>query len=295
MSYIKIVNLDEKYDGTIAPINENVIEVRNVPKSLDGFYLFNDKNDKLIGDYSEYTTLYKVVDEKNNIYQYSNDGSEFVPAKYTVQFSARTGGSLEGDTCQYANNYEELKVPTTIADENYEFIGWNPQIPMTGTIRENKMFYARFAYVPTLEEVKEAKVVNMNDVQQTVIKNGVDVTLSNGTVEHFTLTEHDQTSLMGLQTKVVEGEEQIPWHTSDQAEPCKYYSNEDMALIVDKALNFITYHVTYFRDLRIYIRSLESKEDVNAITYGVELPVEYQSEVLKDILAKLATMVEVGE
>ena len=100
---------------------------------------------------------------------------------------------------------------------------------------------------------------------------------------------------MGLQTKVVEGEEQIPWHTSDQAEHCKYYSNEDMALIVDKGLNFIKYHVTYFRDLRIYIRSLESKEDVNAITYGIELPVEYQSEVLKDILAKSAIMTEIGE
>ena len=156
----------------------------------------------------------------------------------------------------------------------------------------NKTFVAQFAYIPTLDEIKESKVVEMNNIQQSIIKFGVDVELSDGTIEHFTLTDHDQTSLMGLQTKIVEGTEQIPWHTANQSEPCKYYSNKYMALIVEKALNFITYHVTYFRDLRIYIRSLENKEDVVAIAYGVELPTEYQSEVLKDILAK---MVEIGE
>ena len=183
MSYIKIANLEEKYDGTITPINNNVIEVRNVPKSLDGFCLYNDKNDKLIGDYSEYTTLYKIVDEENNIYQYSNNDSEYTPLKYVVQFYANIGGILEGDTKQEVSNYEELEIPTVIADENYRFTGWYPEIPELGIINTNKTFSATFVYVPTLEEVKELKVINMNDVQQTVIKNGVDVTLSDGTVD----------------------------------------------------------------------------------------------------------------
>ena len=81
---------------------------------------------------------------------------------------------------------------------------------------------------PTLDELKEQKIAEMNAAQQESIQNGVDVTLSDGTVEHFTLTDHDQTSLMGLQTKVAQGETQIPWHTSDVNEPCKYYSNTDM-------------------------------------------------------------------
>ena len=141
---------------------------------------------------------------------------------------------------------------------------------------------------PTLEEVKESKVVEMNNIQQEVIQQGVDVTLTDGTVEHFTLTEHDQTSLMGLQTQVVQGLEQIPWHTSDQGKHCKYYSNADMALITQKALQYVTYHVTYFRDLRIYIRNLETKDEVNAIYYGIVIPEEYRSEVLVDMYASLA-------
>lgn len=142
-------------------------------------------------------------------------------------------------------------------------------------------------YVPTLEEVQEAKVSEMNAMQQSVIQQGIDVKLTDGSVEHFTLTDHDQTSLMGLQTQVAQGVESIPWHTSDQAEHCKYYSNADMALITAAAMQFVTFHVTYFRDLRIYIRSMENKEEVEAVTYGIIIPEEYQSDPLKDMYAAM--------
>ena len=138
---------------------------------------------------------------------------------------------------------------------------------------------------PTLENVQEAKVSEMNTVQQKTIQAGIDVTLTDGTVEHFTLTDHDQTSLMGLQSQVAAGVEQIPWHTSDESEHCKFYSNADMALITTAAMEYVTWNVTYFRDLRIYIRSLDSADAVNAITYGIEIPQEYQSEPLKAMMA----------
>ena len=139
---------------------------------------------------------------------------------------------------------------------------------------------------PTLNEVKEAKVAEMNKAQQDAIQSGVDVTLSNGSVEHFSLTDHDQTSLVGLQTQVTSGEENIPWHTSDETKHCKFYSNADMAKITATATAFVTWHITYFRDLRIYIRSLESKEKVGRVTYGTGIPEAYQSEPLKAMLAQ---------
>lgn len=139
---------------------------------------------------------------------------------------------------------------------------------------------------PTLEEVKESKVSEMNETQQKVIAAGVDVTLTDGTTEHFTLEDHDQTSLVGLQSQVVAGEENIPWHTSNEAEHCKFYSNADMEKITTTAMSYVVWHVTYFRDLRIYIRSLESKEDVEKVTYGMNIPEAYQSEPLKAMMAQ---------
>ena len=138
----------------------------------------------------------------------------------------------------------------------------------------------------SLDEVKESKVLEMNDIQQKLIAQGVDVTLSDGSTEHFSLTERDQTSLVGLQAQVAIGAENIPWHTSDEDEHCKFYSNTDMAKITSSALSYVTWHVTYFRDLRIFIRSLESKEEVEQVTYGMNIPEAYQSEPLKAMLAQ---------
>lgn len=140
-------------------------------------------------------------------------------------------------------------------------------------------------YVPTLQEVQEAKVAEMNAMQQAAIRSGITVTLTDGTAEHFTLTDHDQTSLMGLQSQVLAGEQNIPWHTSNEEEHCKFYSNADMALITDAAMKCVTWHVTYFRDLRIYIRSLAEKVEVEAVTYGMDVPEEYQSEPLRAMIA----------
>lgn len=138
---------------------------------------------------------------------------------------------------------------------------------------------------PTIEELQESKVSEMSLEQQKTIQKGVDVVLTSGEIEHFTLSEHDQTSLIGLQTKVLAGEEQIPWHNSDETEHCKFYSNSDMALITNTAMGYVTWHVTYFRDLRIYIRSLRTKDEIAAVSYGMEIPEEYQSEPLIGMMA----------
>lgn len=79
---------------------------------------------------------------------------------------------------------------------------------------------------------------------------------------------------------------QVKSLTNKISKHCKFYSNADMAKITATAMTFVTWHITYFRDLRIYIRSLESKEDVGRITYGTGIPEAYQSEPLKAMLAQ---------
>lgn len=141
---------------------------------------------------------------------------------------------------------------------------------------------------PTIEELQEEKVNEMNFMQQTIIAGGCDVQLSDGTIEHFTLTQNDQLSLNSLSVKTIEGLTAIPWHTSNEDEGCVFYSEENMKLITDTCANFVTWHVTWFRDLRRYIRSLTSKEEVQAITYETNIPMEYRSEVLQALMVQKA-------
>ena len=143
-------------------------------------------------------------------------------------------------------------------------------------------------YVPTLEEVQEQKVSEMNEIQQQVVANGCEVQLSDGTKERFTLTTNDQLSLNALSVKTLEGMQIVPWHPADESVHCKFYSEEDMNKITDACMNWVAYHVTYFRDLRIYIRSLQDKNTINAIQYGDSIPTGYQSEVLQSMLAEMA-------
>ena len=46
-------------------------------------------------------------------------------------------------------------------------------------------------YVPTLEELQAAKKREISQACETAIYSGVDVTLTDGSAEHFSLTEHD--------------------------------------------------------------------------------------------------------
>lgn len=133
---------------------------------------------------------------------------------------------------------------------------------------------------PTLDDVKAVKVSEMNTIQQQTIANGCEVQLADGSKETFTLTQNDQLSLNSLSVKVLEGMTFVPWHPANEDAPCKFYTEADMKTITDTCLNFVSWHVTWFRDLRRYIRSLTTKEEVEAITYDSYIPTEYQSEVL---------------
>lgn len=231
-------------------INPNIAEEESTEeKSNEEIYLIEFKSD-------------------SNIVELKGD----FPIKTTGFTLSRIGQNDNWDYSTYTTVYREIEGGVQFSNDGSVYVEPQPTPDPE-------------PYVPTLEEVRERKVIEMNNAQQAIIAQGIDVTLTDGTVENFTLTDHDQTSLMGLQTQVAQGAEQIPWHTSDQSEHCKFYSNADMALITTAAMSCVTWHVTYFRDLRIYIRSLTTKEEVEAVAYGMDIPTEYQSDPLKAMIA----------
>lgn len=288
MGYVKFKGSSDVYQVKLKNIGDNLVRLYpplpNVELTTGFELLTRPKDGKVYGNYLAYTTLYRKTEEGAVIL--SNDGSVWKEPVYTVSFEGENC-TIIGKTSQKVKAYDELEIPVVIADENYEFTEWFPTIPLHGRITKNEKYIAKTVYVKTLEEEQTEKISEMNEIQQLTIRDGVLITLSDGTTEQFTLKDQDQTSLMGLQTLVAQGVENIPWHSADQSEHCKYYSNADMAIIAEKALQFITYHVTYFRDLRIYIRSLQTKEEIQNVTYGMTIPVECQSEVLKDFLVQV--------
>lgn len=136
----------------------------------------------------------------------------------------------------------------------------------------------------TIDYVKSRKVAEINRECESIITNGFNVQLSDGEIYHFSLSTQDQLNLATLSTLVLNGESLIPYHAD--GELCKFYSSEDITRIIDAAMTFKTWHVTYCNALHNYIMAMTDIESVSAIVYGTAIPEEYQSDVLKMLIVQ---------
>ena len=138
-------------------------------------------------------------------------------------------------------------------------------------------------YEPTLAELQASKKQEISAACEQAIYSGVDVTFSDGSTEHFALTEHDQLNLFGKQVQLAAGADKLEYHSDGQ--PCKYYSAADMQTIITAAMTYVSYHTTYCNALNMWIMGVKSKDELSQIVYGASVPEEYQSEVLKAYLS----------
>lgn len=136
----------------------------------------------------------------------------------------------------------------------------------------------------TLDYVKANKVAELSRICNQTIIEGFDVALSDGQEHHFSLSTQDQLNLISLSSMLSGGMDSIPYHAD--GEMCVFFPAKDIMTIVEAATAHKTYHVTYFNSLREYVNSMDNIEDVYAVVYGVEIPEEYQSDVLKALLGK---------
>lgn len=148
------------------------------------------------------------------------------------------------------------------------------------TVKSNfSRFWALAGGESPLEDVKAKKIADMSEACRNAIIAGFDVVLSDGKTHHFSLTIEDQLNINALYGLLASGMKRVPYHAD--GEVCEYFSAEDFGAIVQTATTHKTYHESYFNSLKSYITSKRTAASVDAITYGVEIPVQYQSDVLK--------------
>lgn len=149
-------------------------------------------------------------------------------------------------------------------------------------------------YFPTPEELlaaaRAAKRAEVSAACERIIYAGVSVTLADGNMEHFSLTEHDQMNLFGKQSQLASGAERLEYHADGQS--CRYYSAADMQAIIQAAVFHVSYHTTYCNALNMWITGCRTAEEVQEIFYGADVPAEHRSEVLDAYLSQIVAMVE---
>lgn len=190
--------------------------------------------------------------------------------KYTKYIQDQSGRNYNwlNDDWIYVNTQSELGVKLMTYAPNVELIFDN-----SGNLIDAEI-------IINIADVQQSKIIEMDNTCKQTIYKGLDITLEDGTVEHFTLDEQDQLNLSAIWLKILMGEEIVAWHEDDETVPCRFYSKEDATNFIAALTIWKEYHITYFRDLRIYINSLTAVEEIELIEYGFVLPEEFKSEVL---------------
>lgn len=137
----------------------------------------------------------------------------------------------------------------------------------------------------SVELVRENTIAQMSALCSAAITGGVDVALSDGKTYHFSLSLEDQLNLLSLQGMIASGSEAVPYHAD--GEECRYYSAEDFKSISEAATFWKLYQESYFNSLRGYIRSMETMAELLAVSYGMSIPEDYQTDVLKQLMSQM--------
>ena len=131
----------------------------------------------------------------------------------------------------------------------------------------------------TVEFVRAAKIKEMSSTCRQTIEAGFALDLR-GETHHFSLTMQDQLNLMNLSI-MAQTQELIPYHAD--GEETTFYTNNEINMITQAATELKVYNTTYYNALKTYINSLETIEEISAITYGTPIPDEYKTDVLKTL------------
>lgn len=131
----------------------------------------------------------------------------------------------------------------------------------------------------SIEFIRQSKINEMSYQCRKAIENGIDINLR-GEMKHFSLTTQDQFNLISL-SAMAQTSDIIPYHADGEA--CIYYTAEEINQIITAVNSHKIYHTTYYNALKAYINSLETIEEISLVTYGMPIPDEYKTEVLKVI------------
>lgn len=144
---------------------------------------------------------------------------------------------------------------------------------VTSCIWNEEAYQAYLVTIPDpIDSEKEKKLAEISEICQAKINEGADVELTTGT-KHFTYTLADQANVSEMFTALAGGATEFPYHAD--GESCEIYNAQDIITIYSTLSMLKTSQITYQNQLKQYVKSLESIEEVRAIVYGQELTGEY--------------------
>lgn len=123
-----------------------------------------------------------------------------------------------------------------------------------------------------LPKLKQSKIAALSATCEKTIFAGLELELSAG-AESFEYKDKDQTNIKAMFDAVVFGAEKYPYQSEDGN--CRVFTAQDIITLYTSLEGLRTAQLTYYHQLKFLVNTLETAEEINAVTYGQELEGEY--------------------
>lgn len=124
-----------------------------------------------------------------------------------------------------------------------------------------------------LVQAKSEKCAELSNLCESAINAGTSVKLPDGTEKDFSYSTTDQANVSEMFLACMMGAESYPYHAN--GEGCMSYTAAEITSIYGTLSMYKTIQITYQNQLKQYVNSLETVDDVNAVQYGQELSGDY--------------------
>lgn len=148
--------------------------------------------------------------------------------------------------------------------------------------------------VVDIEAARAEKTSELSAACNAAIENGLDIQLGE-TTEHFNYSEKDQLNIKEMFDAVRMGATEYPYQ-SDTGE-CRVYSAAEIALIYQTLAGHKTGNLTYYHQLKSYVGTLETEDEVAAVVYGQALTGDYlahYTDMMAVVQAQMAAVLSAG-
>jgi len=139
-----------------------------------------------------------------------------------------------------------------------------------------------------VEDVLADKRSALSAACNATITDGSDITLSDGTTAHFTYDIFDQANISEMFSAVVLGATEYPYQAAGGS--CRVYSAGDIIIIYATLAGLKTATLTYYHQIKDYLKTLKTVEEIQSVTWGQALEGEYLTHYNETIAAAQAQL-----
>lgn len=260
ITWKSLVQLTGSELPTEAPHNFEIIEQQDEEiVVLDYYYGFDTIYDKGDG-------YIQITNDTNTYYTYLlTDDNGFV-----TQMQVTASDKSEGYLYQLGQGkqYKEPTLELFDADGAPLYKIVDGELVETTDAEKRSVIDANYA-----EELKNAKIAKQAEISSTceaLIVKGVEI---NG--ESFAYELDDQNNILNNTNLALQTGLDVPYHADGK--PCRLFTPTEIASIYIAQEHNLTHNITYNNQLKLYVDTLTTVEEVNAVQYGQELTGNYLS------------------